>query len=60
MVDDVSAFPQAATPAKVRKARAVNKSKRVEPNRTFVAALVACVVAAVDLYLTLRWGIKLP
>lgn len=48
---------------RARAKRAPAKPKRVETHygrKTLIAALVAAAVAVLDLYMTLRHGVKLP
>lgn len=46
------------TPAPKRKRTAAKKPK-TQGNKTLAAALVACALAAFDLYMTLRHGLKI-
>lgn len=47
------------TPTPAKRKRAATKKPKTQGNKTLAAALVACALAAFDLYMTLRHGLKI-
>lgn len=58
-MDDKEQIAQASLPKPARKRKAKAKSPAKPGRKTLIAAVAACIVAATDLFMTLRYGLKL-